>query len=193
MDVLEAILTRRSVPGVLDEPPEREVIEKLLAAAVTAPNHHMTEPWRFVVIKGEARSELGAVMEASLRQRMVGEDPIKIEGQALAERKKLLRAPVVIAIAVKRDEESHIPPFEDMAATSAAVQNLLLAAHGLGLGAFWKSHSIFDSAVKAHLNLEERDELIAFVYVGYPDPTAQQRPPKVRTGFGDKTTWLGWD
>jgi nitroreductase len=194
VDVLEAIMTRRSVPGVLQDPPGREVIEKLLAAANTAPNHHLTQPWRFAVLKGEARETLGTVMEASLRERMTGEDPKRVEGQALAERIKLLRAPVVIVASVKREPESRVPPFEDMAATAAAVQNLLLAAHGLGLGAYWRSgYSVFDPAVKAHLGLGVEDEIIAFVYVGYPDPEAAPRPAGPRTSHEDKTVWLGWD
>jgi nitroreductase len=194
MDVLEAIMTRHMVTGVLQDVPPREVIEQLIAAANTAPNHHLTQPWRFSVIAGEARNELGAVMEASLRERMAGQDPVRVEGQALGERTKLLRTPVVIIAAVKRDPESRIPPFEDLAATAAAVQNLLLAAHGLGLGVYWRSgHSVHDPAVKTYLGLEPHDEIIAFLYLGYPDPAAAPRAVPRRTGPEDKARWFGWE
>jgi nitroreductase len=193
MEVLDAIMTRQMVPGVKQEPaPPREIIEKLLAAAVRAPNHFLNQPWRFTVITGEARNELGAVFEQSLREQMKDEpDPKKVEGQAMAERNKLLRAPVVIAVGVKQDASNErIPAFENLAATAAATQNLLLAAHGLGLGAYWRSgNNVFDPKVKEWLGLEPGDDLISFVYVGYPDPEGEQRPRREREDFESKTTW----
>jgi nitroreductase len=180
---------------MLPDAPPREVIEQLLAAAVTAPNHYLTQPWRFAVIAGDARHEVGAVMEATLRKRMAGEDQTKVEGQAMGERNKLLRAPVVIAVAVKREEATaHIPAFEDMAATAASVQNILLAAHGLGLGAYWRSgNSVFEDDLKSHLGFNDSDELVAFVYVGYPDPNGPDRPVRPRESFQSRTVWLGYN
>jgi nitroreductase len=194
MDVIEAIMSRNSTPGVLpDAVPPRETVEKLLEAAVRAPNHFLNQPWRFFVISGAAREELGALFEASLRERMKEEpDPAKVEGQALAARTRLLRAPVVIAVGVKAEQDPRIPPIENTAATAAAVQNMLLAAHGLGLAAYWRSHDIFDPKVKQWLGLEPEDELISFLYLGYPDPNAEARPRRDREAVASKTTWHGW-
>jgi nitroreductase len=195
MDVLEAIMTRQMVPGVKQEPVPRETVEKLLAAAVRAPNHFLNQPWRFIVLTGKAREELGAVFEATLREQMKDEpDEKKVEGQAMAERTKLLRAPVVIAVGVKQEpENARIPAFENTAAVAAATQNLLLAAHGLGLGAYWRSgNNVFDPKVKEWLGLEPQDELISFVYLGYPDPEGEQRPRRDREEPETRTRWLGW-
>ncbi|MPZ49805.1 MAG: nitroreductase [Dehalococcoidia bacterium] len=196
MDVLEAIMTRQMVPGVKQDPIPRDTIERLLEAAVRAPNHYLNQPWRFIVISGKAREELGAIFEASLREQMKDEpDEKKVEGQAMGERTKMLRAPVVIAVGVKQDpDDKRIPAFENVAATAAATQNLLLAAHGLGLGAYWRSgNNVFDPKVKEWLGLAPEDELISFVYLGYPDADGEQRPRRDRESIDDKTRWLGFD
>jgi nitroreductase len=195
MDVIDAIMTRQMVPGVKQEPVPRETIEKLLQAAVRAPNHFLNQPWRFIVITGDARQELGDVFERSLREQMKDEtDEKKVEGQAMAERTKMLRAPVVIAVGVKQDPSNErIPAFENLAATAAATQNLLLAAHGMGLGAYWRSgNNVFDPKVKEWLGLEPQDDLISFVYLGYPDPEGEQRPRREREDVDTKTSWRGW-
>jgi nitroreductase len=198
MDVLEAIMTRQSVAGMLPEAPDRETIETLLAAANRAPNHHLTQPWRFSVVKGAARDKLADAMEAAMRRRMTeqGEtDPQKLGRSAMMERMKPFRAPVLVAVSVNRaPENEHIPAFEDLAATAAAVENMLLAAHGLGLGAYWRSGmSVFDPEVKQYLGLGDRDEIIAFVYLGFPDPNAPPRPVMEREDVAPRARWFGWD
>src|SRR5687768_17501070 len=89
MDTYEAILTRRSVPKVTDQEPPRASIERLLEAAVRAPTHHLTQPWRFVVLAGDARKDLGAAWVAG--QEKTGKDTT-----GLAD--KTLRAPVIICV-----------------------------------------------------------------------------------------------
>ena len=70
---------------------------------------------------------------------------------------------------------------------------MLLAAHGLGLGAFWRSgNNVFDPKVKEWLGLAPEDDLISFVYVGYPDPEGEQRPRRDREEAASKTTWRGF-
>lgn len=197
MDVLEAVRTRRSIGKVTQEPVARELIEALLAAAVEAPNHHETEPWRFFVLAGKAREEFGDVLAEALRRRMAAEDPAKIEGLVLAERAKPLRAPVLIVVAVKHDRTEFrgekVVPVEDLMATAAAVENLLLAAHALGLAAMWRTgDGAFDPNVKAYFGLDPKDEIAAIVYVGYRDPERDTPRSRVRT-FADKTEWRGWE
>jgi nitroreductase len=193
MDILEAIRSRRSIGKVRQDPLPRELIETLLAAAVVAPNHHETEPWRFFVLAGRAREELGAVMERALRRRLTGEDAARVEGLALAERAKPLRAPVLIVVAVKRGSRDKVVPAEDFAATAAAVENILLAATALGLGAQWRTgDAAYDPAVKAHFGLAPEDEIVAIVYLGYPDPERDE--PRVRRrDFVARTEWRGWE
>ena len=194
MDVFEAIETRRSVGRVREDAPPRELIEKLLAVAVLAPNHHETEPWRFLVLAGAAKEEFGRVLGEALRLRMAGkgEDPAKLDVLAEAELIKTRRAPVLLIVGVKHGD-SPVQRFEDLAATAAAVENLLLAAHALGLGAQWRTgDGAYDGHVKAHLGLAPTDEIVSVVYLGYP---AADRPaPKERArSYADKTEWRGWE
>jgi nitroreductase len=194
VDVLEAIKRRRSIGKVTQEPVPRELIEQMLAAAVEAPNHHETEPWRFFVLTGTAREDFGDVLAEALRRRLAGEGEKKVEGLALAERAKPLRAPVLIVVAVKHDQTEKggekIVPVEDLMATAAAIENMLLAAHALGLAAQWRTgDGAFDPHVKAHFGLQPTDEIAAIVYVGYRDP--ERDVPRTRNrAYADRTEWL---
>ncbi|GBD17449.1 Putative NAD(P)H nitroreductase YdjA [bacterium HR26] len=184
--VLELLRTRRSMPRVQPACPPREVIEQVLEAAVWAPNHHLTEPWRFIVLTGEARRELGEAMARGKLAREGTVDPPKLD----ALRRKPLRAPVIVAVGVipaSREPEVEI---EEICAGAAAIQNLLLAAHGLGLAAMWRTgEAAFDPEVKAFLGLPPAAHLLGFVYLGYP---AGEPPRRTRRPAAEVTTWLGW-
>ena len=185
MEIITAIHTRQSTPRVLPEPLPRELIEKLLDAAVQAPNHHRNRPWRFVVLTGQARERLGEVMAQSLLLRM----PDAPENVLEVERKRPLRAPVLIAVGIDKPDGPKIVEIENICAGAAAVQNLLLAAHALGLGAMWRTGAAAtDPAVKAFLGFEPDQHIIAMVYVGYPEG---ERAPLERGSFEDRTVWMG--
>ena len=185
MDVFEAIYNRHSIGKVLPDPVPHELIEKLLAAAVQAPNHHKVRPWRFVVVTGEARNRLGQVLASSLQKRL----PESPANALDAERAKPLQAPLIIAVAVDLPTEPRIIELENVCAAAAAVENLLLAAHAMGLGAKWRSGApSFDPDVKTFFGFDPQQHLIALVYIGYPDG---DRPPGVRPTFEDRTVWMG--
>ncbi|MDW8059410.1 MAG: nitroreductase [Thermomicrobium sp.] len=175
--VLDAIRGRRSVKQVRPDPVPRELVEQLLEAAVWAPNHHLTQPWRFFVLTGEARVALGEVLA-----RDPGLSPSKRE----AIRQKPLRAPVVIAVAIEPHPDR--PLLDEIAAGAAAIQNMLLAAHALGLGAIWRTgRAIEDPAVKTFFGLSDRAFLLGFVYVGFP--AAVPEPPP-RRPVSECTVWF---
>jgi nitroreductase len=185
MDVFEAIRTRRSIGKLKAERPPAQDIKRLLELAVWAPNHHLTEPWRFYVLAGAARQEMGEALEAALKAG--GEtDSAKLA----AERAKPLRAPVVILVTCKPGKD-WIEAAENKAATAAAVQNILLAAHAIGLGAQWRTgQTIYAKQVADRLGLEAGEEVIAAVYLGYPDmPLKEGRRLK---SVEQVTTWHGW-
>jgi nitroreductase len=184
MDVFDTIFNRHSLGKVLPDPIPQEMIEKLLAAAVQAPNHHRVRPWRFIVLTGNARARLGDVMMQSLKQR----SPDTPEAALESERKKPLRAPVIIAIGVDKPTEEKVVEIENICACAAAAQNILLAAHASGLGAIWRTGpSALDPEVKSFLHLDVDQELIGFLYIGYPQ-LANELP--ARPSFEDRTTWL---
>jgi nitroreductase len=191
METLEAIATRRSIGKVKPERPPMESIERMLEAAAQAPNHHLTEPWRFFVLAGRARDELGSVMAEELRQRL--DDPESDAGriQVAKEAEKPLRAPVLIVVATKKSDNPRIIPVEDIEATAAAVENMLLAAHDLGLAAQWRTgDAAYDPAIKVFFGLSPEDHLAGFIYVGYAD---KEPGPRQRSLAASKTEWRGWD
>ena len=184
MDIFEAIYERRSVSKVKQDALPRDVIEKLLDAAAQAPNHHKVRPWRFVVLTGDGRKRLGDVMAASFLDRNPATPP-----EGLDKTRALpLRAPVVIAIGVDKPSEPRIIEIENVSAASAAAQNILLAAHALGLGAIIRTGDwARDARVKQFLGFAPDQYLIGFVYVGYPDVLPE---PYDRQGFEDRVTWM---
>ncbi len=184
MELFEAIFGRASIAKVKPDPLPRAIIEKLLSAAVQAPNHHRIRPWRFIVLTGEARNRLGEVMAQSLRERQP-ETPGPILD---AEKAKPLRAPLVIVVGVDKPVNPKVVEIENVCAAAAAVENLLLAAVGEGLAAMWRTGSAaFDPQVKDFLGFAPDQHLIGFVYIGYPET---ERPPVERPSFVDRTIWM---
>jgi len=184
MDVIQAIHSRHSVKKVKPDALPREMIEQLLQAAVQAPNHHKVRPWRFVVLTGTGRDRLGDVMAASQRDRQPDLPP-----EAFDKTRALpLRAPVVIAVGVDKPEEPRIIEIENVSAASAACQNMLLAAHSLGLGAIWRTGEwARDAQVKEFLGFTADQYLVGFIYIGWPEFEVElpERP-----GFEDRTVWV---
>ena len=191
MSVFEIIKRRRSIGKMTRERPAREQIERMLEAATHAPNHHKVEPWKFIVLAGKAREELGKVMADSLATRLEETRSEKAQALLNKERGKLLRSPVVIAVAAEPAKQPKVMEIENIEAVATAVQNMLLAAEEMGLACMWRTgDAAYDPCVKEWLGLSAEDHLVAFVYVGFPAILRQERHP---TDFAEKTTWIGWD
>jgi nitroreductase len=183
METYEAIMTRRSVPKVSDRAPGTATIEKLLDAAVRAPTHHVTEPWHFIVLRGDALRGLGAAWAAGVER--AGKNA---EGIAA----KALRAPVVIVVIAR--PKTHLPKVvevEEHHAIGAAIQNILLAAHALGLGAMVRTGPAATPPGGARLPPPRRlrARRAGFVYVGYPVDAGDRRPLSRRTSAASVTQW----
>ncbi len=184
MEVFEAIQGRHSEGKVKPDPLPHELIEKLLDAAVQAPNHYKVRPWRFIALTGEGRNKLGDVMAAS-QQEQHPEFPRDVFDKTRA---LPLRAPVVIAVGVDRPSEAKVLEIENICAAAAATENLLLAAHAMGLGAKWRTGEwARDAKVKEFLGLEPDQHIIGFIYIGYPEFMPEPAP---RHSFEDRTMWI---
>ncbi len=180
---LDVLLTRRSVGKVRPDPVPRPVLEDLLGAATMAPNHHLTEPWRFVVLTGDARRAIGAAHASAVARARPDATP-----EALArEAARLERAPAVVVCVAVGDPEDPVRAREDRDAVAAAVQNLLLAAHALGLAGMWRTGAMVDEPeVRAALGLGDADAIVAFVYLGW---AATAPPERARRPLGDVVEW----
>lgn len=184
METFNAIRSRHSIGKVKPDPLPRETIQTLLDAGNQAPNHHRVRPWRFFVLTGEARARFGDALAASQLDR----EPDATAEQLDKTRALPLRAPAIIAVGVDAPAEERIIEIENVCAAAAACQNILLAAHDLGLGAQWRTGVwARDARVKAFFGLAPEQHLIAFIYVGMPEgePKVKERLP-----VDDRVTWL---
>jgi nitroreductase len=184
MDVFEAIHDRHMNTNVKQDAVPRALIEKLLAAAVQAPNHYKVRPWRFVVLTGSGLHRLGEVMAASFVERQPDLPP-----EALAKTRALpLRSPLVIAVGVDKPTEAKVSQIENIVAAAAACQNILLAAHAEGLAVKWRTGEWADDVkVKEFLGFSPDQHLIAFLYIGYPEIATSHEP---RPSFDERTVWM---
>jgi nitroreductase len=184
MDIFEAIHTRHSQGKVKPDSLPRELIEKLLDAAVQAPNHYKVRPWRFVVLTSAGLKKLGDVMAASQQERHPDFPPESFDKC----RTLPFRAPVVIAVGVDKPSEPKVLEIENICAAAAATENLLLAAHAMGLGAKWRTSDwARDPLVKEFLGFEADQHVIGFLYIGYPEFVPE---PTARPSFEDRTVWM---
>ncbi len=180
MDVLTALATRRTAAGFAPDPVDRAVVERLIEAATWAPNHKHTEPWRFHVLAGNARSALADRVAAWLRD-SEGASESQIESTC----KKLVRAPVLIILTQAGTPDDPMRDLEDYAACSAAAQNLLLAATAEGLVSKWSTGKLATMPpVFEHLGLEPHDRIVGYLYLAHPPEgteaqRAERRPPVV--------------
>jgi nitroreductase len=188
VDIMTAIRTRRSIGKVKPDPVDKALIEQIIEAATWAPNHHLTEPWQFIVMTGEGRRTLGDAYAVIAQEGLSGLDGEALEERLEKERAKAFRAPVVIAAVCAPSDNPRAVPAEELAAAHAAVQNLLLAAHALGLGAVWRSGDpMYHPYMHEAFGLGERDSLVGLIFIGYSD---MKEPAGRRQPSASKTVWL---
>ena len=184
MDIHQTIRTRRSPSEFTARVPTREEIERLLDAAIMAPNHKMTQPWHFYVFGDEARQAY-AELRGELKSQKV-EDPEvrrrvreKVSGA-------ILKIPALLAVAMRQDEDP-MTREEDYAATWMAIQNLLLEAHGMGLAGYIHTGRIMDRpALRDALGVPEEQRVVALIDLGEPE---ELPAPKPRDAARERTTW----
>ena len=174
MNVLDAIGRRRSIKKFSDWPVTREQIERLLAAAVLAPNHRLTQPWRFYVLGPRARRAYGEVLGARKAQKV--EDPdaaAQVREKVASEHASL---PGMIVVAMRADPNPEIRE-EDFAACMMAVDNLVLAALEEGLGTHIKTGGVMqDPGARAAVGVPEDERIVAVVNVGFPTEVPVPKP-----------------
>jgi len=185
MRASDAIRERRSIKRFADRPVSREDIETLLAAATLAPNHRLTQPWRFYVLGPEARYAYGLALGERKARKLEDPDAARTMRETVAEEHRAL--PCMIAVAVVNNENPEIRD-EDYAATMMAIQNIALTAVELGLGTHLKTGGVMgDSAARAAAGVRDDERIIAIVNVGTP---ADVPPAKKREPASAFTTWV---
>ena len=187
MDAITAINKRTSVRRFRPDPVPREVVERLLECAIRAPNHKLTEPWRFAVLTGAARDRYAEIRARHRLKRYT--DPSSPEALAGADkvRRESLETPlyIIAMAALSADEETRE---EDYAATMMGVANLMIAAESLGLGTYLKSGGVMrDPELIELVGVPEKYRIVGLVSLGYP---ADVEPPRRRKPAAEKTRWI---
>ena len=160
MRVADAIRTRRTHKAYGPEPVARETLDELFELARWAPNHHLTNPWRFRVLGPRSLERLK-------------------EAAGPAEAPKLERAPtLVVASAVLINDL--VQDEEDICATASAIYALLLAAHARGLAGYWRTPAVLRTkAGRDAVGLPDGERFLGLIHLGTPrsDPPPPERAP----------------
>jgi len=191
LDTISALIrSRRSVKPVdLDptRPVTDQLIWQLLENATWAPNHGLTEPWKFHVFVGDARRRLAAGLQTVYHE-VTPADAVRPDKLLKLGQNPLL-APVVIACCVEKKGGDKIPFLEEVEAVACALQNLMLSATAAGLGSFWSSPPLLGTPVFGQwLGLGPEDLCVGLLYLGWPK---EGRLPQalVRRPAAEKTVW----
>jgi nitroreductase len=162
--------TRRTVkPALMDSSREiaRDLLLEILEDAHWAPTHGLTQPWRFHVFTGEARTRLADALQ-TLYDQITPAAEIRPEKRAKL-RENSNQAGAVIAIAAHFETGGKISRIDELCSTACAVQNLLLSAHQRGLGSFWATPPVACSQeFIAWLGLDSSHCSLGLVFLGYP-------------------------
>ena len=181
----DAIRARRSIKRFTDRAISREEVETLLAAATLAPNHRLTQPWRFYVLGPEARYGYGLALGDRKAKKIENPDAARAMRETVAQEHRAL--PCMIAVAVVDSDNPEIRE-EDYAATMMAIQTMALTAVELGLGTHIKTGGVMgDAAARAAAGIRDGERIVAIVNVGEP---ADVPPAKKREPATALTTWV---
>jgi nitroreductase len=164
-NALDLLKTRRSVKPIdLAGPePSPAELETLLTIAARVPDHGKLVPWRFVVFQGDARLAAGESIAAHFK----ADHPDATADQVEFERRRLARAPLVVAVVSRAAPHVKIPEWEQVLSAGAAAMNLVHAAHALGFAASWITEwYAYDRRVLDALGLAPHERIVGFVHIG---------------------------
>ena len=174
MEAMQALLSRVSPARLAPDELDPLMIEQILAAGLRAADHGRLRPWRFVVVRGAARHRLGELLAERLKVRNPGASTEMLE----AERRKALRAPVIVIVMAVIRGDSDIPDVEQIVSAGAAAQNMVVAAHALGLGGFWRTGpAAYDPLLRKALGASEKDVTVGFLYLGKVTTAGAEKAP----------------
>ena len=189
----DVIFSRRSIRRYRPDPVPHAIIEELLQAAIWSPSAHNRQPWRFAVVETQAQKEqLAQAMGARLRRDLTADGvPIEvIEADAGRSYSRTTNSPVLIVLCLsmvdmdvyadeRRNHQEYIMTVQSVA---MAGQNILLAAHDVGLGACWMCAPLFcPDVVKGELELPDDWQPQALLTIGYPAETREKTRKPLET------------
>jgi nitroreductase len=187
MDAIAAINRRTSVRRFRDQAVPRAVVEQLLECAVRAPNHKLTQPWRFAVLLGGAKDRFAEIRARHRLKRY--DDPATPEAHAAADKvRRETRETPVFVVAMSAVNPDELTREEDYAATMMAIANFITAAQSLDLGTYLKTGGVMrDPAFLELAGVPERFRVVGVISLGYP---AEEEAPRRRKPARELTSWI---
>ena len=180
MDTFDAIARRASVKTFKPDPLPRHVIERLISAAVRAPNHKLTEPWRFVVVTGKAKQRYAEIRRAHRARKF--EQPDSPEARAAMDKtyQEHVRTPAFLFVLTEVSDDA-VRREEDYGATMMAIENLLVAAAADGIGTFLRTGGIMTHPdVVELIGVPPGVRIVGVISLGYlaqpPEPSPRRKP-----------------
>lgn len=188
-NTIELLKRRRSVkPDLMTEPgPDTAQLTEILTVAARVPDHKKLVPWRFIVFEGDARRAFGEHIAAACKAEDTMEpSPIRLE----TERKRFMRAPVVVAVVSRVNPKPGAPEWEQILSAGASAMNMCIAANALGFATCWLTEWIaYSPRVRTALGLAENERVVGFIYIGTSRAAPEERP---RPALVDvMTRWQG--
>lgn len=191
--IFDVIQERRSIRKYEDKEVPVEKIKRVLHAANWAPSNGNSQPWNFIVLKGEPRKQICAVFSEWAQDYIPKAPyiPAEKKGPMLEYAKDFGGASVHIVVTYETDEDL-IKTEEALMAASAAIQNLCLAAYEEGLGTVWIAGEVaYKEATKEIIKLPKNQKIAGIIPIGYPamsPPVPERQDPDLT----QKVTWLGF-
>ena len=177
--VRDLIRSRRTIFAFKPDPVPADLVEDLLEAAIWAPNHHFTEPWRFILVGEQTKRTLAASYRQIQLEKANAKDPAGAEECGEKGFQKLMSKPTIVVVSCVQDGDEQRRR-EDYAATCCAMQNVQLAAWETGVGVQWSTGALTRKAETYQLlDIDaETEYIIGFFYMGYAEkvPRTRRRP-----------------
>ncbi|GLK67944.1 nitroreductase family protein [Hansschlegelia plantiphila] len=183
-ETLHLLAARRSVPAnALGEPaPSQDELDRMLTVAARVPDHGKLAPWRFIVIEGEGRAELGARLAALMKEI----DPETPEAKVQAQSKVFSQSALVVAVVSRAAPHVKIPEWEQVLSAGAVCMNLSIAATALGYGAQWLTGwAAYEKRALEALGLQPGERIAGFIHIGAP---TERWPDRPRPALSDVVT-----
>ena len=185
-EILSKIIkNRRSIfpDSYLQQEISTDLIEQILESANYAPTHKLTQPWRFVVIRKEAKTRLGETLAQLYKEKVGAQQFLQKKYDSFAQ--KTNQAECILAINIQFHPDK-LPNWEEIAAVACAVQNIALTAESLNIGGYWSSPPLI-ADLNEFLGLQENEKCFGLFYMGYHD---EELRPVNRTPMKDKIKWI---
>jgi nitroreductase len=182
---LHLLLNRQSSGALMEPAPNGADLDLILDAGLRAPDHGRLRPWRFVVIRGDAKAKWADRVAEAIQQR----DPENAPAMTDKYRAWVQRTPLIVAVGAEIKAGHKIPEIEQMLSAGAAAMNMLNAAHFLGYAGMWVTGAnAYDPQVAAALGLEAPSRLVGFLALGTPRPGPTFARPSLEDHVAE---WVG--